>query len=392
MDAEDARTHLSRRALLGVAGSALALGALPGAARAQSPANPGPGLPATEADFALALSSLTPQITGSTGSVALGAVANFPVVGGQGASFGLMRIDPNGGLREPHWHPDSWELQYYLAGSGRVEIVLVSGESAQIPVSAGDLVFLPQGCGHAIVNTGSDELQALLVFQVDTPRSIGLGNFFSGMDTGVTTQTLGVPTSTLAAAPKPARGNPFPARQAGGLGAGPSLPATSQQLSYALAAATPQVDMPGGTITHVTADDLPAMKGAKAAMVLVRLQPGALREPHWHPNAWEINLCVAGSGEIGIVLPDGTQAAYAVTSGDAVFVPQGYAHYIANTGTSDMAFVSSFNADVPTTIGLAGFYGGISTRVAAQTLRVAPSVLQPIPRPTSDPAIAPPLG
>jgi len=386
------RTQLSRRALLGTAGGLLALGALPAVARAQSPANPGPGLPATEADFALALSSLTPQITGATGSVALGAVANFPVVGGQGASFGLMRIDPDGGLREPHWHPDTWELQYYLGGSGRVEIVLVTGESAQVPVSSGDFVFLPQGCGHAIVNTGRDELRALLVFQVDTPRSIGLGNFFSGMDTGVTTQTLGVPTSTLASAPKPARGNPFPARQAGGPGAGPSLPAASQQLSFALAATTPQTQMPGGTITHCTADDLPAMKGSKATILLARLQPGALREPHWHPNAWEVNLCVGGSGEFGLVLPDGTQASYAVSPGDAVFVPQGYGHYILNTGAGDMTFVSSFNADAPTTIGMAGFYGGISTRVAAQALGVQPSVLKAIPRPTSDPAIAPPAG
>jgi oxalate decarboxylase len=273
-----------------------------------------------------------------------------------------------------------------------VEIVLVTGESAQIPVSGGDFVFLPQGCGHAIVNTGPDELQALLVFQVDTPRSIGLGNFFSGMDTGVTTQTLGVPTSTLASAPKPARGNPFPARQSGGPGAGPSLPPASQQLSYALAATEPQAQLPGGTITHVTSENLPALTGTKAAMVMVRLQPGALREPHWHPNAWEINLCVAGNGEIGIVLPDGTQAVYAVSAGDAVFVPQGYGHYIANTGAVDMAFVSSFNADQPTTIGMAGLYGGISTAVAAQTWQVKPSVRKPIPRPTSDPAIAPPVG
>jgi hypothetical protein len=41
---------------------------------------------------------------------------------------------------------------------------------------------------------------------------------------------------------------------------------------------------------------------------------------------------------------------------------------------------------------MAGLYGGISTRVAAQTLRVAPSVLQPIPRPTADPEIVPPVG
>src|SRR4051812_1954994 len=86
MDPERPTTDLSRRGLLGAAGGALAFAALPAAARAaspQKPANPGPGLPATTSDFALALSTLAPQITGSTGSVALGAVANMPVLAGQ---------------------------------------------------------------------------------------------------------------------------------------------------------------------------------------------------------------------------------------------------------------------------------------------------------------------
>jgi oxalate decarboxylase len=390
MDPEQPSSTLSRRGLLGAAGGALAVAALPAAARAA--ATPvGPGLPATDQDFALALSTLNPQITGATGSVALGRLDNMPVLGGQGASFGLMRIEANGGLREPHWHPDSWELQYYLGGHARVEIVLITGDCAQLDVGPGDMVFLPQGCGHSILNTGDEGIQALLVFQVDTPRSIGLGNFFSGMDTGVTTQTLGVPTSTLASAPKPPRGNPFPARQAGGQGAGPSLPRTGQQLSFPLLGTPPQTQVPGGTVTHCNANDLPAMQGANAAMVLVRLQPGALREPHWHPEAWEINLCVGGSGQIGIVLPDSTQATYAVGPGDVVFVPQGYGHYILNTGGGDMTFVSSFNADVPTTIGLGDLYDGIATATTAQTLRVKPAVLAPIPRPAAPPPIVPPL-
>jgi oxalate decarboxylase len=304
-----------------------------------------------------------------------------------------MRVDANGGLREPHWHPDSWELQYYLGGRGRVEIVLPSGDQARIDVAPGDFVFLPQGCGHGILNTGDERLQALLVFQVDTPRSIGLGNFFSGMDTGVSAQTLRVPTATLASVPKPSRGDPFPARQPGGPGAGPGLPATAQELSFPLLGSTPQEQPPGGTITHCDATVLPALKGQKAAMVMVRTQPGAMRVPHWHPNSWELIFCVAGSGQVGLVLPDGTQAVYAVGPGDAVFVPQGAGHYSLNTGDSDMIFVASFNADVPTTISFAGFFDGISLGTAAQALRVKPSVLAPVPRPaTAPPPIVPPLG
>jgi oxalate decarboxylase len=391
----DADQDLSRRRFLGgaagLAGSALVGATLPAAAGAATGADP--GLPAASGTYAYPLAATSPQVVGSSGSLVLGSKNTFPVLTGQNGSFALMRVAP-GGLREPHWHPDSWELQYYVAGSGVVEIVLVTGESAQLEVGPGSLVFLPQGCGHCARNTGSGDLVALLGFQVDVPRSIGLGVFFSGMSTGVTTQTLGVPLSTLANAPKPAKGDPFPPRQAGNSSPptlGSSLPVTSQVLGVALAAMTPQVIKPGGSLTSVNPDVMPALAGTKASVVYGRVQPGALREPHWHPNAWEINYCLAGAAEFGIVLPDATRATMRVGPGDAVFVPQGAGHYLDSVGDADLEFVAFFNADAVTDIGLSTFYGGLPTRDVAQTLRVPAKQLAAIPRPAQTAAIVPPL-
>jgi oxalate decarboxylase len=136
---------------------------------------------------------------------------------------------------------------------------------------------------------------------------------------------------------------------------------------------------------------MPVLAGTKASAILGRVQPGALREPHWHPNAWEINYCISGAAEFGIVLPDATQATMRVGPGDAVFVPQGAGHYLASVGDEDLEFVAFFNADVATDIGLSTFYGGLPTADVAQTLRVPRKTLAPIPRPTQTATIVPPL-
>lgn len=381
--------ELSRRGLLGAAAGAaggIALSAVPHAFAAAPDA---PALPPTRDTYLLPLGRMDPTVTGSSGTLAIGSRATMPVLAGQ-ASFAWMRVQP-GGLREPHWHPDTWEIQYYVAGRGRVEVVLVTGECAQIDVEPGVAVFLPQGCGHAARNTGDGPLEAILSFQVDTPRSIGLGNFLSGMSTATSAQTLRVADAALADVPKPSRGDPFPpARTGAGLAGPPALPASAQALAFPLAAAEPADVLPGGTLSVCDANVLPALRGTDASLVLGRLQPGALREPHWHPDAWEVNVCLEGSGQVDLVLPDGTAATLPVGPGDAVFVPQGAGHAIHNLGGSDLTFVAFFNADVATTIGLSAFYGGLPTAAIAQTLRVPRSTLAPIPKPSANAVIVPP--
>jgi oxalate decarboxylase len=36
------------------------------------------------------------------------------------------------------------------------------------------------------------------------------------------------------------------------------------------------------------------------AATLLRLQKGAVREPHWHPNAAELNYCIIGNAKMTI--------------------------------------------------------------------------------------------
>jgi len=155
----------------------------------------------------------------------------------------------------------------------------------------------------------------------------------------------------------------------------PTLPKDRDRYSFPLASAKPTATTPGGTVTELTEDNFPIFKGNAAGVFFLVLKPGALREPHWHPNAWEIDYCVQGKGELGIVTPDGDQRIQTLSAGDIGFIPQGWAHYIRNPGPGVMRFVVVFNNSLPNDIGLSTMFGGMPTSTFSQTLGVPGSTL-----------------
>ncbi len=65
---------------------------------------------------------------------------------------------PPGKAVTPHFHRDTEEVYYILAGTGEMS---VDGESA--PVGAGDAVYIPIGATHSLHNTGDAEMRIVLV-------------------------------------------------------------------------------------------------------------------------------------------------------------------------------------------------------------------------------------
>jgi oxalate decarboxylase len=155
----------------------------------------------------------------------------------------------------------------------------------------------------------------------------------------------------------------------------PVLPTDEHHYHFPLASAKVTATTPGGTVTELTEDNFPIFKGNAAGVFYLVLKPGALREPHWHPNAWEMDYCAEGTGELGVVTPDGDQRIQTLTPGDIGFIPQGWAHYIRNPGPGDMRFVVVFNHSLPNDIGLSTMYGGMPTDTFSQTLGVPAQTL-----------------
>jgi len=77
----------------------------------------------------------------------------------------------------------------------------------------------------------------------------------------------------------------------------------------------------GGTLHRGTQQRFPVLRGL--AIQSLRLNRGAIREPHVHPNAEQLDYCVAGRARVGIVGPQGVRQLLELGPGDSSFAPQG---------------------------------------------------------------------
>jgi len=97
--------------------------------------------------------------TGKELSIAVGALRNTPTgLGGHPFDLELGRLAPGKSGCPFHAHSSQWELYVILTGTGRVRADAETGT-----VQAGDVVVHPPGEAHQLTNTGSTDLDYLLV-------------------------------------------------------------------------------------------------------------------------------------------------------------------------------------------------------------------------------------
>ena len=129
----------------------------------------------------------------------------------------------------------------------------------------------------------------------------------------------------------------------------PRLPAetiTSQSHLFHLGD-SPRSTHDGGSFQQASEDNFPILKGQEASILLLTLQPGGIREPHWHPSAWEINLVTKGVATWVLIDGNGNHESFDQGVGDVVFAPQGSFHYFENRGPADMKIVIIQNTSAP---------------------------------------------
>ncbi len=166
----------------------------------------------------------------------------------------------------------------------------------------------------------------------------------------------------------------------------PSGPRTHK---FRLGALKPVVDNSGGSVAECDERNFPIVEKGGAGIFLLKLQPGGLREPHWHPNCWEMDYVVAGKVRMTIVSPDGPVETFTLEPGDVAFVPQAYAHSIVNIGDVEAVIPIVFNDSLPSDIGLSTMYGQFPPEQFPQTFGVPPAAMAAIPRPNETVVVVP---
>jgi oxalate decarboxylase len=101
--------------------------------------------------------------------------------------------------------------------------------------------------------------------------------------------------------------------------------------------------MAGGTVRIVDSTIFAASKTIAAA--LVELEPGALRELHWHPNTDEWQYYIEGEGRMTVFGPESKARTFDYRSGDVGYVPFAMGRYIENTGSGPLRFLEMFRSD-----------------------------------------------
>jgi oxalate decarboxylase len=263
-----------------------------------------------------------------------------------------MRLKP-GGIRELHWHKEA-EWAYMLAGRARITAVDAQGRNFIDDVGVGDLWNFPAGIPHSI--QGLEEgCEFLLVFDdgnFSENETFLISEWFAHTPREVLAKNFGVPAAAFANLPQDIEhtrwilaGN-VPGPLAADAVQSPAGP-VPVSYSYRLPAQKP-IKVAGGQVRIVDSSNFPAATTIAAA--LVEIDPGGMRELHWHPNTDEWQYYISGRGRMTVFASGGKARTFDYQAGDVGYAPFAMGHYVENTGDEPLRFLemfrSSYFADV----------------------------------------------
>jgi oxalate decarboxylase/phosphoglucose isomerase-like protein (cupin superfamily) len=146
--------------------------------------------------------------------------------------------------------------------------------------------------------------------------------------------------------------------------------------TFALMQSIPR-EFAGGAIYRAEQQSFPALVGL--SLNVTHLERGAIREPHVCPNAARINYVIAGDGRVGILGPGGEKQVIDVIPGNVTFVPQGYVHWIENTGDELLKYLTAFSHEQPVLIELSEILSATPNPTLSKTFALSDDVVSSIP-------------
>ena len=135
----------------------------------------------------------------AAGQVRITDSSNFPISVTIAAA--LVEVPP-GAIRELHWHSNSDEWQYYLAGEGRMTVFASGGSARTFDYRAGDVGYVPFAMGHYVENTGSETLVFLEMFRSDRYADVSLRQWMALLPPQLVKAHLNLDDAMIAGLPR----------------------------------------------------------------------------------------------------------------------------------------------------------------------------------------------
>jgi oxalate decarboxylase len=282
-----------------------------------------------------------------------------------------MRLKP-GGLRELHWHKEA-EWQYMLAGSARITLVDENGRNFIADVHVGDLWNFPAGIPHSI--QGLEEgCEFLLVFDSGSfseNETFLVTDWLAHTPRDILAKNFGVPPAAFDNLPTDVEHTRyiFDAPVPGPLADDAVSSPTGETISFVYRLLDqPAVKTAGGSVRIADSRNFPASKTIAAA--LVEVEPGGMREMHWHPNNDEWQYYIEGQARMTVFASGGRARTFDYSAGDVGYVPFAMGHYVLNTGSGPLRFLEMFRSDHFADVSLNQWLGLIPPELVRQHLNV----------------------
>jgi oxalate decarboxylase len=236
-----------------------------------------------------------------------------------------------------------------IAGRARLTAVDADGCNFIDDVGAGDIWYFPAGIPHSIQGL-AEGCEFLLVFDngaFSENETFLITDWIARTPRDVVARNFGVPESAFADLPADVDHTryifssevPGPMAEDAVTSPAGRVP---QSFSHRLLE-QPPVQAAGGTARIADSTNFKAAKTIAAA--LVEVEPGAIRELHWHPNTDEWQYFLSGRARMTVFASSGKARTFDYCEGDVGYVPFAMGHYVENTGTDTLRFLEMFRSD-----------------------------------------------
>ncbi|KAF9483194.1 oxalate decarboxylase [Pholiota conissans] len=259
-----------------------------------------------------------------------------------------MRLEA-GAVRELHWHKTP-EWAYVIKGNTQVTSVDSQGRNFIANLEPGDLWYFPPGVPHSLQATAVDPdgSEFLLIFNngaFSEDSTFLLTDWLSHVPAEVLAKNFQTDISAFAhipaeelyifpMSPPPADNSTLP-QSPNGL--------VPNDFAFKWSQVQP-TKLNGGTVKIVDSRSFTISTAIAAAEVTV--EPGAIRELHWHPTQDEWSFFLEGQGRVSIFAAQSNSRTFNYVAGDIGYVPATMGHYVENTGNTTLKYLEIFNSNM----------------------------------------------
>jgi oxalate decarboxylase len=152
----------------------------------------------------------------------------------------------------------------------------------------------------------------------------------------------------------------------------------TEPVIFRLSRSKPIKENSGGRIQ--VADSTNFKISSTMAAALVTVEPGGMREMHWHPNADEWQYFLRGQARMTVFNSGPKATTNDFRPGDVGVVRKNFGHYVENTGSDVMQFLEVFRTHKYEEVSLADWFAHLPPELLMQHLNLTREDVEKLPK------------